>query len=144
MAGIGEDKKYLHDGSTADRDLFASICVLGLLVAFALSGLAWDENWRKVLRVALGFSAYVIVLLSAIRVYRLISGKQYSLPFRAFALAGAAAEACSGWLRPTARTSVDMLTAIAAALLIGGIHWLALRWWRPLRERILSIERRTA
>jgi hypothetical protein len=125
------------DKASSGRDLRLSLCVLGLLVAFALSGLAWDENWRKLLRVLIGFAAYVIALLSALSVYSLLVKKRAPFPFWAFALAGAVAELSSGWLRPTARGIVDMPTAIAAAFLIGGLHWLALRTWRPLHDRII-------
>ncbi|HEY0321309.1 MAG TPA: hypothetical protein VGC66_10165 [Pyrinomonadaceae bacterium] len=139
-----EEKQKGYEDAISDRDMVVSLCLLALLVAFALAGLAWDENWRKLLRVLTGFSAYVIVLLSALGVCRLILKRRASIPFRAFALAGAMAEVSSGWLRPTAVTPVDLLTAIAAAFLIGGAHWLALRAWRPLRKRIVRAERQPA
>lgn len=122
------------DEKNARRELCASLFIITLLVAFALSGLAHDENWRKLVRVSLGFSAYLTTLLAALYVYSL-RGKA-GLPFQVFALAGALAEASSGWLRPSARAVVDVPTVIAAALLVGGAHWLALRAWRPLNERI--------
>lgn len=135
---VGGIERKSADGSTATgRDLITSLCVLTLLIAFVLSGLAWEENWRKLLRVLIGFSAYVIVLVSALGVYRSLMKRRARLPLAAFALAGAVAEISSGWLRPTARMPFDLLTALAAALLIGGTHWLALRAWRPLRERIM-------
>lgn len=142
MASSSEEKQSGQEGAISDSDMVASLCLLALLVAFALAGLAWDENWRKLLRVLTGFSAYVIVLLSALVACRLKWKRGASLPFWAFALAGALAEVSSGWLRPTARTPFDLLTALAAAFLIGGAHWLALRAWRPLRERIVRAERR--
>jgi high-affinity Fe2+/Pb2+ permease len=144
MASRSEEKQSGHEGAISDSDMIASLCLLALLVAFALAGLAWDENWRKLLRVLTGFSAYIIVMLSALGAYRLKWKQCGSIPFWTFALAGAMAEVSSGWLRPTARTRVDLLTAIAAAFLIGGTHWLALRAWRPLRERILRAQRRRA
>lgn len=139
-----QERQTSDNSSPMRRDLWESLCVLGLLIAFALSGLAWDENWRKFVRILMGFSAYIIVLLSALRAYALITGRRHHLPFWAFALAGAAAEISSGWLRPNARAQVDLATAIAAALLVGGIHWLALHARRPLREKIVSTERRRA
>jgi hypothetical protein len=123
-----DDEKHVR------RELYASLFIITLLVAFALSGLAHDENWRKFVRVSLGFSAYIITLVAALRV-RGLKGKT-RLPFWLFALAGALAEACSGWLRPSARVAVDVPTVIVAAILIGGTHWLALRSWRPFNERI--------
>ena len=143
MARSYEEKRNRHAGSIKTSDLWVSLCVLGLLIAFALSGLAWDENWRKFVRVAIGFSAYILVLLSALQAYRLITKRRTSLPFPAFALAACAAELSSGWMRPNARTTFDFLTALAASFLIGGIHWLALRWWRPLRKLIVSIEHKS-
>jgi hypothetical protein len=139
-----EERGKRGDAAANRRDLFASLLIMSILVAFALTGLMWDENWRKVLRVGVGFSAYIVVLMTAIRVYSLEARGRASLPFWAFALAGAAAEACSGWLRPQARWSVDIPTVIMAAILIGGAHWLGLRFWRPLRERIFSFERKAA
>ncbi|HEX8747978.1 MAG TPA: hypothetical protein VF717_12320 [Pyrinomonadaceae bacterium] len=120
------------------RDLLASLCLLALLFALVLCGLAWDANWQKLLRVMTGFSAYLVVLLSALGLHGFMTKRRSGLPFAAFALAGAAAEISSGWLRPTARTAVDLSTALAAAVLIGGAHWLALRYCRPLRERIIK------
>lgn len=128
--------------TTGSRDLKASLCVLALIAAFVLSGLAWDENWRKLLRVLIGFIAYVTVLLSALGLYSLRRKRRASFPFWAFALSGAMAEAGSGWLRPTATTKLDILTVLLASILIGGVHWLALRYWRPLRERIMRVERK--
>jgi hypothetical protein len=139
MAMSSEERRGGSDDRAASaRDLTLSLCVIGLLVAFALSGLAWDENWRKLLRVLIGFSAYVVVLLSALSIYSSMVKRRAGSPFWAFALAGAMAEACSGWLRPTARVTVDLPTALAAAFLIGGLHWLALRTWRQLHKRIVS------
>lgn len=130
------ERKNQNDGGTRARDLMVSLGLLALLLAFVLAGLAWEENWQKLLRVLIGFVAYVLVLLSAFGLYRLIMKRGAGLPFAAFALAGAAAEISSGWLRPTAKTALDLSTALAAAILIGGLHWLALRLRRPLRERI--------
>ena len=134
----GLERKNADAGATMRRDLKLSLCLLALLFALVLSGLAWDGNWQKLLRVLIGFSAYLLVLLSAPGIYGFITKRRAGPPFAAFALAGAAAEICSGWLRPTARTAVDLSTALAAAMLIGGAHWLALRYWRPLRERIIK------
>jgi sugar phosphate permease len=133
-----ELEKKMDEGATMRRDLRVSLCLLALLFALVLFGLAWDANWQKLLRVLIGFSAYIIVLLSGLGIYDLVTKRRAGLPFAAFALAGAAAEIGSGWLRPAARTAVDLSTALAAAILIGGVHWLALRYFRPLRERIIK------
>ena len=144
MQGALEEKSA-GDSAAIRRDFKMSLFVLALLIGFALSGLAWDENWRKLARVLIGFSAYVFVLLAALGVYgSLRKQRGAALPFWAFALSGAAAEISSGWLRPGAKASVDLWTALAAALLIGGAHWLALRAARSLHERIVRVERRHA
>jgi hypothetical protein len=141
MTSSGEERRRGDYNSAHARDLVASLCVLCLLIGLALSGLAWDENWRKFLRVFIGVIVYVMVLLSALGAYGLIRGRRAGFPFPAFALAGAMAELTSGWLRPTATTKVDLLMALAAAFLIGGIHWLTLRAWHPLDERIRRVVR---
>lgn len=135
MAG-GFERKSVDDDTAMRRDLLTSLCVLAVLFASVLSGLAWEENWPKFLRVLIGFSAYILALLAALGLYDLIMKRRARLPFAPFVVAGAAAEISSGWLRPAATMPVDLLTAVAAALLIGGTHWLALRAWRPLRERV--------
>lgn len=138
MASSNVERQSGYDDQTARSDLLLSLCLFSLLVAFALSGLAWEENWRKLLRVLIGFTTYVTILLAALGAYGLFRKSSARFPFWAFALAGAMAEVSSGWLRPAATRSVDLLTALAAAVLIGGVHWLALRAWRPLRARILA------
>ncbi len=137
----GFDEKVSMDStarSTARRDFVLSLIFMSLLVAFVLSGLALDANWRKLARVGLGFSTYLFVLLSLVGGLRLFEKRRAPIPFPVFALSAAAAELASGWLRPTARSTVDFAVALAAALLIGGTHWLALRTWRPLRTRIVG------
>jgi hypothetical protein len=141
MRGLLEEKSG-DKSATTMRDFKMSLFVMALLIGFALAGLARDENWRKLVRVLIGFSAYLVVLLSALGVYSSMRKQRgVSLPFPAFALSGAAAEISSGWLRPGAKASVDLWTALAAALLIGGVHWLALRAARSLHERIVRTER---
>lgn len=140
---IGFNEKVGTDAatrSTARRDFVLSLILMSLLGAFALSGLALDANWRKLARVSLGFSTYLCALLSLVRGLKLFEKGRAHIPFPVFAVAAAAAEMASGWLRPTARSTVDFAVALAAALLIGGAHWLALRTWRPLRKKVQSAE----
>ena len=77
----------------ARRDLVLSALLLALLFAAVLCGLAYDENWRKLLRVGLAASVYLSALLLLTRRWR------GPLPFWPFAVAAAAAELSSGWLR---------------------------------------------
>ncbi len=89
--------------------LLPSLAVLGAIVAFALIGLAAVGNWPKVLRVAAAAATYALLLLSVCR------GRSEPRP-GAFLVAGAAAGAVSGLLRP--------------GLLLGPFHWWALRTWQ--------------
>ncbi|MFN2510108.1 MAG: hypothetical protein ABR568_01545 [Pyrinomonadaceae bacterium] len=121
----------------ARRDLIVSISVLGFIIALAVTQLAWEGNWPKVLRVSLAFLTYGALLLSFTRVSK-TAVERIRLPFWIFAVAGGAAEMASGWLRPDWRLSDTIVLPLAAAALIGGSHWLVLVAWRPLRERILD------
>lgn len=101
-------------------DLIASLGLLALIMALALGGLALEGNGRKFLRVLLGFVTYAAILLGLFR--GRASEARERLPFWPFALAGAAAELVSGWLRPFPSVRVVFATAPVAALLIGGVH----------------------
>jgi hypothetical protein len=127
------------------RDFLISLCVLAFIVVFALCGLAANANWRKFTRVLIAFLTYNALLLAF---YALIKTRLRSasttatshLPFWAFAVAACAAELASGWWRTNASASTVLTVAPVAAFLVGGIHWLALRSWRRLRERIVSAD----
>jgi hypothetical protein len=126
-------------GKVARRDLLLSMGGLALIIVLALGRIALDGNWQKVLRVSLAFLVYAAALLVLAKARaRLTAAASAPLPFWIFALAGAAAELSSGWLRPDWRLSDLLGMPFAAALLIGGFHWLVLRAWRPLRERIVT------
>jgi hypothetical protein len=120
------------------RDLMLSMGLLTLIITLALFRIAWTGNWLKVLRVSLAFLTYGLTLLALLRGFAQPAPERGRLPFWIFALAAAATELCSGWLRPDWRMS-DLLTLpLIAAFLIGGFHWLVLHMWRGLRERILA------
>ncbi|CAN5471422.1 hypothetical protein BH20ACI3_BH20ACI3_20000 [soil metagenome] len=125
-------------GNVARRDLIVSMGVLGFIIALAVSQLALEGNWQKVLRISLAFLTYSAVLLRLARYLPKIAVKGIHLPFWIFAVAGGAAEGASGWLRPDWSFSDTLMLPLAAAVLVGGSHWLALIAWRPLRERILA------
>ena len=120
-------------------DLLLSIGLLAAIIILALTRIALFESWLKVLRVSLAFLTYGAVLLCLARVITRSSAvRSAQLPFWIFAVAAAVAELASGWLRPQWRP-FDMLTLpLFAAMLIGGLHWLALKGWRPLQERIMA------
>lgn len=110
----------------ARRDLYASLVLLGAVVAFGLAGLASDGNWPKVLRVATAAAGYAAVLLGAGR------RSEKLLPWRAFAAAGAVAGLLSGVVRSETGATLLLAQTAAGALLLGSFHWLALGSWRSL------------
>ena len=123
------------NGGHARRDLLVSVALLALAFAAVLCGLAYEENWRKLLRVGVASSVYLSALLLLTRRWRR-AGAGAALALWPFAAAAAAAELCSGWLRTSVAPGLTFWLAPAAAALVGGVHWLALRRWRPLRERL--------
>jgi hypothetical protein len=118
----------------ARRDLLLSALLLALLFAAVLCGLAYEENWRKLMRVGLASFVYLCALLLFTRRWR--KGAAAALPWWPFASAAAAAELSSGWLRTRVADGITFWLAPAAAVLVGGLHWLALCHWRRLRERL--------
>ena len=129
---MGEAYRLLEQ--RARRDLVLSALLLALLFAAVLCGLAYEENWRKFVRVGLAASVYLSALLLLTRRWR--ERGRAPLPLWPFAVAAAAAELSSGWLRTRVADGVTFWLAPAAAILVGGLHWLALRRWRRLRERL--------
>ena len=117
----------------AERDLLVSIAGLGVVVLAALIGLATDANWPKVLRVALAFATYAASCLLLFRV----AGKR--LRYWIFASSAALSALVSVSMNrsygliPTATFARTVaISAAAAALLLGGVHYLGLRFWRRL------------
>jgi thiol:disulfide interchange protein len=132
-----EEESMEPSGSIARRDMLVSMGLLALIIVLALGRIALDSNWQKVLRVSLAFLVYVTVLFLLARIIRArFSAESAPLPFWIFAVSAMAAELSSGWLRPDWRVSDLLAMPVAAALLVGGFHWMVLRAWRPLRERI--------
>lgn len=110
-------------------NLALSLVVMGAIVVLATIGLALDGNWPKVARVATAFLTYVVVLLAAGGAGDETGEKT---PYRAFALAGGACGLVSGLVRAEVDVAVVAAGVLAGALLLGGVHWLALRGWRRL------------
>ncbi len=120
----------------ARRDFRASLCLVGFVTVAVLCGLAHDENWRKFLRISIASAVYVSALSA---LWGVVPRRgRAGLPFRAYAVAAAAAELSSGWLRPGVPAGTTVWVAAVAAVLLGGFHWLALARWRPFRESLLS------
>jgi len=115
------------------RDLRLSLALIGAVVVFALIGLATDHNWPKLLRVSLAFATYAGSLLGSTR--RARAGADRPISYSWFALAGALAGLVSGIVRPEFRFDVLVAGTMAAAILLAGVHWLALRYWRRLLPR---------
>jgi hypothetical protein len=137
IPGTKEEEIVESAGDVARRDLLLSMGLLALIILLALGRIALDGNWQKVVRVSLAFIVYATALLVLARARARFFTASASLPFWIFAVAGALAELSSGWLRPDWRVSDLVAMPFAAALLVGGFHWLVLRAWRPLRERIV-------
>lgn len=105
-------------------DFEVSVALLGVVVLFALSGLALEGNWPKLLRVGTAFAAYATAIMP---------GRRHGEPPRLsrFVLAGAAAGLISGLLRPQPMPPLFIAAqTIGAAALLGPAHWLALRFRR--------------
>jgi hypothetical protein len=137
--------------ATSNRcDLAVSlVMMLGILV-FADVALALDDNWPKVLRISCAFLAYSTVLRVALRSARTHDGmpeanaggpagataSESSVKRRWFMAAGLCAGLASGALQPVFEARVLAMQAVAAALLLGPMHWLGLRSWRRVAHRL--------
>jgi hypothetical protein len=113
------------------RDLAISLGILTFVIAFAITGLAFDGNWPKILRVGASFAAYCTVLCGF-----LIIDRSARPRFIWFMVAGAVTGMVSGLVRPQIHVATVMAQALAGATLIAGAHWLALAHWRRVRARI--------
>ena len=117
------------------RDLLFSLALISAVVVFALIGLATDRNWLKILRVSLSYATYAGILIALSRVRAASLSKAEPVPYVWFVAAGAAAGIVSGVVRPEFRFDVLIAGTGAAALLLSGVHCLALRQWRKLMPR---------
>ena len=113
-------------------DLRLSLVLIGVVVVFALVGLATDHNWPKLLRVSLAFATYAGTLLAFTQAHRARSSAATPMGYKWFMIAGALAGLVSGIVRPEFRLDVLAAGTIATAVLLAGVHWLALRYWRRL------------
>ena len=111
-------------GRIAASDFQASLVLFAAMVVLALIGLAAQGNWPKVLRVAVSFAAYAVVLLGITR------ARVTTPPYWVFAAAGATAGLASGLVRVERSTAATIALVVGGALLIGGMHWLALHAMR--------------
>ena len=112
------------------QPLRASLMILGFVVLLALAGLAFAQNWIKLLRVAVAATVYLGVLV-------LVARRHAPPPdeprWRSFATAGALAGLASGVLRPDAVLRVVLADVAGAGLLLATAHWLAVRYAPRLR-----------
>jgi hypothetical protein len=108
-----------------------SLALLSFVVVIATAGLWFvDGNYAKVLRVVTAFFGYGAVLITAQR------HAAIKLPtIVPFALAGAAAGVISGLVRPDPNLLVIVYGTLGAALLLGPVHWLGVKYWRALAPR---------
>ena len=112
----------------------STLAVLAFVVGFAALGLAFDHNWLKLARVLLAAAAYAGVLVAAFRAL----APRGRAPWWPFALAGAVAGGMSGMVRPGSDGRVLVTSVTAAALLLGTVHWIALRWSRRVAPEAIS------
>lgn len=113
-----------------NANLVPSLLLLGAIVVLALTGLAMNGNWPKVARVAGAFFTYVVVLLVAGGP----NGGEAPVPFRVFAAAGGGSGLVSGLVREEIQAAVVVTGILAGSLLLGGVHYLALRGWGRLHS----------
>lgn len=132
-ARVSNETRYAH--ADTRRDLTWSLALISVVVLFALIGLASDRNWPKVLRVGVSFAVYASVLLALARFQSQRLSARNSVPFAWFVLAAASAGIVSGLVRPQFRLDVLVAGTIASALLLGSVHWFALRTWEKLFDR---------
>lgn len=113
-------------------DFELSLSLLAFVVLVALAGLAIDGNWPKVLRVAAAFVGYGSVLSTP--------GLRRGTPaLPVFVLAGAVAGLISGLVRPQPMPhSFVAAQVLASAAFLAPVHWLALRYARRVRARIVA------
>jgi hypothetical protein len=113
----------------------ASLIFLGLAAALALVGLALEGNWPKFVRVA----AASVIYLGIVGTWWGRSTRAPSpIPRWPFCLAGAAAGLVSGLLQPTVTLRLVVVQVAAAVLLIGTVHWAAVRWVPRVRAWLTS------
>ena len=116
----------MTSATVSQKALRHSLIVLGVVVLFALIGLAFAGNWPKVLRVGLSAASYAAVLVAG---SRLLSREQpgAAIPYWLFAIGGAIAGLVSGLVRPTVQPSVVLVSVLAGAFLFSSVHWAGAR-----------------
>jgi hypothetical protein len=114
---------------TLRRDTLTSFALLGGVVAIALVGLGVDGNWPKVLRLTAAFAAYAGGLVGC-QAWPALRRAPSIVPF---VLAGSGAGVVSGLARAQIDVPVLVAGTLAAALLLGPVHGLAVLTWRDAR-----------
>jgi hypothetical protein len=107
-----------------------SLFILAAIVLIAVSGLALNGNWPKVLRVSSAAAAYLGVLSLWLRSIT----PTHPQPWWPFACAGGLAGAISGFLQPSFSYPVLLTSAAGGAILLGTVHWIAVRHAGGLRD----------
>jgi hypothetical protein len=108
-----------------------TLMVLAAIVLFASIGLALDGNWPKLVRVTLAAVAY----LGPLAAWSSYPFPRDTPPWWLFAGAGGLAGLVSGLLQPVFSLAVILMQIAGASLLLGTVHWLALRYGRAVRQR---------
>jgi hypothetical protein len=104
--------------------------VLAFVLILALVGLALEQNWSKLMRVA----AAAVVYLACMVLIARRSGPSVQGPrWRYFVIAGALAGLASGLLRTAGGARWIIADVVGAGLLVATVHWLAVHYGPRLR-----------
>lgn len=122
--------------SRAAPELIGSITLIALIVAGATVGLLFQGNWPKTVRVLAASATYLGVCGVVLACTSALRGEARRLPYWPFWFAGAAAGLVSAVVRPTTTAYVILIQTLSAALLLGGVHWVSVRWWRRMRSTL--------
>jgi len=113
-----------------------SLWLLALFTALAVAGLMLDGDRQTALRLGLAAALYFTVLLGWILVRGPRQNDPTPVPPAPFVASGCAAGLLSGLVRPGLDVAVVAVQMAGAGLLLGGVHWFAVRVWGRVSTRI--------
>jgi len=122
--------RHMRNKSSPDPLRF-SLAVLAAIVLFAATGLALDGNWPKLVRVSLA----AVVYLAPLTLWSSSKRNQECPPWWMFAGSGSLAGLVSGILQPVFGIALLFTQFATASLILGTVHWLAVRYGHGLHHR---------